>query len=116
MSSASILLHGREFHLSPLTLGDLRKLEAALLGVEQRVEHGFGPMFGLIPVIHASVSKLHPELAIEELEQMLDLHNFPHALERVLEVSGLKRQPVGEAGPAATPVESPTGHNSSATL
>ena len=88
----TISLAGREFALSPLTLGDLRRLEPALLGVEQRVVTGFSSMLGLVPVIHASISKLHPEVALEELEELLDLDSFANALDRVLEVSGLKRQ------------------------
>jgi len=88
---ASIVLKDRKLTVSALTLGDLRKLEAALLGVEQRVEKGFGSMLSLVPVIHASLSKLHPEITLEELEQMLDLKSFAEVLDRVLEVSGLKR-------------------------
>ncbi|MBV9075642.1 MAG: hypothetical protein JOZ10_18620 [Acidobacteria bacterium] len=99
----SISLHGREFKLSPLTLGDLRKLEPALLGAEHSVAHGFASMLALVPVIHASLSKLHPELALEELEQMLDLNSFAEVLDRVLHVSGLKRagNTAGEKQPAA---------------
>ena len=87
----SITLQGRTLKLSPLTLGDLRKLEPALLGMEQRVEKGFASMLSLVPVIHASLSKLHPEVALEELEEILDLATFADVLDRVLEVSGLKR-------------------------
>lgn len=98
----SVLLRDREFKVSPLTLGDLRRLEPALLGVEQHVATGFSSMLGLVPVIHASISKLHPEVALEELEEMLDLKSFPDILDRVLEVSGLKRSaPSGETKPAA---------------
>lgn len=88
----SITLKGHTFTLSPLTLCDLRKLEPILLGAEQKIAHGFGSMLSLVPVIHASISKLHPEIALEELEDMLDLNNFTEALDRVLEASGLKRQ------------------------
>jgi hypothetical protein len=97
----SISLHGREFTLSPLTLGDLRRLEPALLGAEERVEKGFSSMLSLVPVIHASISKLHPQVALEELEEMLDLTSFPEMLDRVLQVSGLMRKPQGEHQPAA---------------
>ena len=76
MSPQSISLHGNEFKLSPLTLGDLRRLESALLGAEQKLASGFGSMLSLVPVIHASISKLYPEVALEELEEMLDLNNF----------------------------------------
>ena len=88
----SVLLRDREFKVSPLSLGDLRRLEPALLGVEQHAATGFSSMLGLVPVIHASISKLHPEVALEELEELLDLDSFASALGRVLEVSGLKRQ------------------------
>jgi len=97
-----VLLRDREFTLSPLTLGDLRRLESALLGAEQRVANSFSSMLALVPVIHASISKLHPEIALEELEELLDLNSFPEILDRVLEVSGLKRSvPSGENKPAA---------------
>jgi hypothetical protein len=104
MTTPSISLHGREFTLSPLTLGDLRKLESVLLGVERNIEKGFASMLSLVPVIHASLSKLHPEVALEELEQMLDLNSFTEVLDSVLHISGLKRSPSnspGEPAPAA---------------
>jgi hypothetical protein len=123
----SITLLGRTFKLSPLTLGDLRRLEPALLGLEQKAESGFASMLSLVPVIHASISKLHPELALEELEEMLDLSSFSHVLDRVLEASGLKRQSseapkprgseagsAGESGPGGEQAGSPTGRISTA--
>ena len=91
MSQVSISLGGRELHLSPLTLGDLRRLEPVLLGVEKPVANGIASMLSLVSVIHASISKLHPEIALEELEAMLDLNNFAEVLDRVLEASGLRR-------------------------
>lgn len=91
MTPASVFLKDREFTLSPLTLGDLRRLEPALLSAEQKVASGFSSMLALVPVIHASITKLHPELALEELENLLDLNSFTAALDRVLEVSGLRR-------------------------
>ena len=98
----SITLHGRTFTLSPLTLSDLRRLEPALLSTEQKIAHGFSSMLSLVPVIHASISKLHPEIALEELEEMLDLNNFAEVLDRVLEASGLKRSvPAAVAGASA---------------
>jgi hypothetical protein len=101
MNNNAVLLRGREFCLSALNLGDLRRLEGALLGVEQKAVSGFSSMLALVPVIHASISKLHPEVALEELEEMLDLNSFPEILDRVLEVSGLKRSvPPGENKPA----------------
>ena len=102
MENYCAIFKGKQFQLSPLTLGDLRRLEPALLGAEQKVANGFSSMLALVPVIHASISKLHPELALEELEEMLDLNSFPGILDRVLEVSGLKRSvPSGENNPAA---------------
>src|SRR5947209_673615 len=92
MNQTHITLAGREFHLSPLNLGDLRRLEPALLGVEQKAASGFASMLALVPVIHASISKLHPEMELEELEALLDLNNFAEALDRVLEISGLVRK------------------------
>ena len=125
----SINLLGRTFKLSPLTLGDLRRLEPALLGLEQKAESGFASMLSLVPVIHASISKLHPELAIEELEELLDLGSFSEALDRVLEASGLRRQSPeaaklrgseadrpGESQPGGAQPESPTGRNFTAPL
>ncbi len=88
----SITLHRRTFTLSPLTLGDLRRLEPTLLRAEQKIASGFGSMLSLVPVIHASISKLHPETALEELEEILDLNNSTEVFDRVHEASGLKRQ------------------------
>ena len=109
MENYSITLKGKHFQLSALTLGDLRQLEPVLLGAEQKVAGGFSSMLALVPVIHASISKLHPEVALEELEHLLDLNSFTEVLDRVLEVSGLRRSvpsgvadgSVGESKPAA---------------
>ena len=105
MQKHSIVVNGRQFELSALTLGDLRRLEPALLGVEQKSTNGFGSMLALLPVIHASISKLHPEIALEELEEMLDLSTFSEVLDRVLRVSGLKKDrfeaDLGKNQPAA---------------
>jgi hypothetical protein len=92
MPKHSIVLAGIELALSPLNLGDLRRLEPALLGTAQTAESGLASMLALVPVIHASISKLHPEIAMEELEKMLDLNVFPDVLNRVLEISGLARK------------------------
>lgn len=100
MNNYSIILQGKQFSLSPLNLGDLRRLEPALLGLEQRTRSGFSAMLSLVPVIHASLRKLHSELTLEELEEMIDLNIFPELLDRVLDLSGLKRNSLaGEAGP-----------------
>ncbi len=105
MQNHSIFLNGRQLQLSPLSLGDLRRLESALLGAEQKIAQGFGSMLSLVPVIHASISKLHPEIALEELEEMLDLNNFTEVLDRVLEASGLKRSaPAPSGSPASAAV------------
>lgn len=100
MAKQCVTLQGRQFSLSPLNLGDLRRLEPVLLGLEQRAQSGFAAMLSLVPVIHASLRKLHAELTLEELEESMDLNVFPELLDRVLEISGLKRtQPAGEAAP-----------------
>jgi hypothetical protein len=85
MNNLSVVLGGREFTLSSLSLGDLRKLEPALLGVERDAAGGLASMLSLVKVIHASISKLHPEITLEDLEQMLDLNNFSEMLDRVLQ-------------------------------
>jgi hypothetical protein len=100
MNNHSIILQGKQFSLSPLNLGDLRRLEPSLLGLEARAQSGFATMLSLVPVIHASLRKLHTELTVEELEDIIDLNVFPELLDRVLEISGLKRnQNPGEAAP-----------------
>lgn len=100
MAKQCVTLQGRQFSLSPLNLGDLRRLEPVLLGLEQRAQSGFAAMLSLVPVIHASLRKLHAELTLEELEESMDLNVFPELLDCVLEISGLKRtQPAGEAVP-----------------
>jgi hypothetical protein len=88
----SVQICGREFRLSALTLGELRELEPVLFGVEQKASEGLAPMLNLVRVIHASISKQHPEVELEHLEQLLDLNSFTNVLDRVLEVSGLRRQ------------------------
>lgn len=110
MDNKIVSLQGKQFSLSPLNLGDLRRLEPVLLGLEHRAQSGFAAMLSLVPVIYASLHKVHAELTLEELEEMLDLNIFPEVLDRVLEISGLKRtQPTGEAAPQQ--LAEPAGEN-----
>lgn len=52
-----------------------------------------------IPIVAASVRKVHPEITPEQLESSLTLEDFNAIFAAVLEVSGLKKAAAGEATP-----------------
>lgn len=108
-----IEIGGREFTLPALNIEqletyeeDIKKVsEAAVKGVEAFAKERFAAM---ARVIHAALTRNYPELAIEEVRNLLDLRSVGPAFQAVMGVSGLDQKeapsPVGEAK-----AEAPTG-------
>lgn len=55
----------------------------------------------VVRLVHAAIKRNYPDMAIEEVGDMIDLDNYSDLLSAVLSISGFKREgssPAGEAG------------------
>jgi hypothetical protein len=88
----SITLHGRTFSLSPLTLGDLRRLEPALLGAEQKIAD-WPHLFGYIAT---STGWTIPEIELLTLRQANELLEYwnEHPPAHVLLAAMMRARPL----------------------
>jgi hypothetical protein len=81
--------------MSPLTLGDLSKLEVTFQ--EPSPNAGISAMLKFLPFILASMRRVHPDLTEQDLER-LTFDDFNALFAAMLQVSGLKKAaPSGEA-------------------
>ena len=95
-----INISGVQFRANAITIGELRKLQPVLEGLGKG--DPFKSILDLMPLVHASLKKAHPDLTQENLENMITVENFfTEVFNAVLEASGLRRTPAGEAQPAA---------------
>jgi hypothetical protein len=81
-----VMLGGREFILPPLSLGFIRRNWAMLQGMDKL--SGEDSLSASITVLHAALSRNYPELAKEELEDLLDMRNIAAVMDALKNVSG----------------------------
>lgn len=91
-----------ELTVSTLTLGELRQL-GELFKSMPKEQAGITDMLAFVPVIFASLRKVHQDLTIPKIEEGLTYDDFNALFNAVLEVSGLKKTTAGESQPAPTP-------------
>ena len=84
-------LSGVQFRANAITIGELRKLQPVLDGLGKG--DPFKSILDLMPLVHASLSKAHPDLTQENLERMITVENFKDVFNAVLEASGLRKSP-----------------------
>src|SRR5256885_13128052 len=92
-----INISGVQFRTNAITIGELRKLQPVLDGLGKG--DPFKSILDLMPLVHASLSKAHPDLTQENLESIITVENFNEVFNAVLEASGLRKNS-GEAQPA----------------
>jgi hypothetical protein len=93
----TINISGVQFRANAITIGELRKLQPVLDGLGK--SDPFQSILDLMPLVHASLRKAHPDLKQENLENMITVENFSEVFNAVLEASGLRKS-VGEVPPA----------------
>ena len=85
-----INIAGVQFRANAITIGELRKLQPVLEGLGKG--DPFKSILDLMPLVHASLKKAHPDLTQENLENMITVENFfTEVFSAVLEASGLRR-------------------------
>ena len=86
--------------VSSLTIGELRQFDP--LFTEPASDRGIALLLRFLPVLLASIRKVHPTMQLEQLESALTLDDFQALFLAILEVSGLAKAGVsGEAAPVA---------------
>lgn len=88
-----VQIGGTEFVVPPLTLGQLRRLRPALDAVSAIVSGDLTneQIDQVAEVVHAALSRNHPEISKESLLDLLDLGNMGVIFQAVMGVSGLKK-------------------------
>lgn len=76
--------------VSALNLGELRQLDS-IFSEKSDTPAGIASLLRFLPVITASVRKVHQDQTAERLETSLTLEDFNALFAAVLEVSGLKK-------------------------
>lgn len=94
---------GEEYTFSPLTLGDVRKMDQALKDVESGKLQGLDIVLAFVPFIHKSVSVVHTTVTQQELEDKMTMEDLEPAQRAMLKASGFeaKVKTSGEPLPAA---------------
>src|SRR5574338_1275238 len=99
------MLGGVERTLGPLTFRTLRKIaprfgELAKLGSKpadgQIVLPNDDQLNLILEIVHASISRNHPEVTLDQLEDLLDTSNMLNVFIAILRGSGLEQRIPGE--------------------
>lgn len=95
----TINISGVQFRANAITIGELRKLQPVLDGLGK--SDPFKSILDLMPLVHASLKKAHPDLTQENLENMITVENFNEVFNAVLEASGLRKSVGDPQSPVA---------------
>lgn len=87
--------------VSSLSLGELRQLDSLVHEGSTGSASGIAQLLKYLPVIFGAVRKVHQDMSLQQLEDGLTFDDFNVLFNAVLEVSGLKKAPAGEAVPVA---------------
>jgi hypothetical protein len=90
---------GRKLTFSALNMGQIRALQLTLKSIREEKISGLEALLAFSPHIHASIRKVHQDISVEQLEELLTVHDLPAAQTALLEASGL-RAVQGETKPA----------------
>lgn len=99
--TVNLVIGGRSFTFSALTLGEIRALEATLKAIADSTISGITALLAFTPHIHASIRKVHQDITPEQLEDLMGVEDLAPAQRALLEASGLKAPEPGEKSPVA---------------
>jgi hypothetical protein len=103
----AVAMGGKDWLVPPLTLGQLRRLMPKVRELtEIGASMGESQIAVLVEIVTAALQRNYPDMAMDQVENLLDLGNASVVLNAVLTGSGLKPRgnPVGEAeAPGTTP-------------
>jgi len=94
----TINLGGHELVLAPLNLDQVQQFEEQIgkLGTPASAKEALEQA---VPIIHASLQRNYEDMTEADVRGLLDVGNFPMALEALVSVSGFVKK--GEAAPAS---------------
>ncbi|MBF0401888.1 MAG: hypothetical protein HQL90_14115 [Magnetococcales bacterium] len=84
----TVQLGGKEWVCPPLNFYQLQQLLPRLQSM-QAGELNIEWLQASVEIIHASLSRNYPDLTLQTVAEMVDMNNFTHILNTVMEVSGL---------------------------
>lgn len=87
--------------VSSLSLGELRQMDSLIHEGSGGSAGGIAQLLKYLPVIFGAVRKVHQDISLQQFEDGLTFDDFNVLFNAVLEVSGLKKAPAGEAVPVA---------------
>lgn len=82
---------GRILVIPPLSLGAMERLQKRLAGMSDDM---FDPenIGTVIDTLHAALGRNYPDMAREEVANLVDLENMQEAMTCAMDISGLKRK------------------------
>lgn len=95
-----MVLGGQAYIIPSLSLGQVRRFQSKLQDWSGKIEDQSVDL--AITVIHAAISRNHPELTLEAVADLVDLGNMAELMQAVMDVSGLLRKAGDEKKAAAT--------------
>lgn len=96
IEGATIKLAGTEYVVPPLNLSSIKRLKADLLKVNSG-EANEDAMDSIARIVHAALVRNYPDMTIEQVEEKLDLQNFPQVLAAVMGNSGFVKKAIAAA-------------------
>lgn len=113
-----VVLGGHTFMVPALSLRQLKTLRPKLAALSATPSPEMAEsevraledakMAVVVEVVHAALSRNYANITLDEMEDLLDIHNLPEAMEAVMNLSGLVRMgkmfglPMGMGSPTGT--------------
>jgi hypothetical protein len=112
LPGVTIEIGGREWTVPPLTLGQIRRLGAAIatLGTDRPLLDG-ETVGAIVTVVTAAMQRNYPDLTEDAVAELLDMATAPAVFLAVLTGSGFKR---GAPGEDLAPAQAGAGTSSTA--
>lgn len=89
-------LGGVDYVIPPISLGALEQMQERITKVVGELDAD--TITTVIDVTHSALSRNYPEITREEVSDIVDVGNMFELFEAVMDVSGLKRKSLEDAG------------------
>ena len=102
-----ISMGGKDWTVPPLTLSKLRRLRPKIrqmtdAGIESNIGLTDEQIDTIAEIVQSALARNYPDLAIEDVLDLIDMGNVQPVLQAVLAGSGLRRSTPGEAKAVTT--------------
>lgn len=97
VEGTSVKLMGEDYVLAPLNFQQIRLVLKPAQAKMKETTDTYDRLALFVPVVHASLSRNHPDLTVEQVEVMLDLNNVHEVYSALMGVSGFVKPTLGGA-------------------